>query len=76
MTLELVNVASLDLEVLMNLKEAIKLAMKRKKKIKSKKLSMYKQSAKSLIYWLFIDTKNEYKTLTNFLDANDWELEK
>ncbi len=63
----------------MKLKEAIKLAKKEKKKIKSQSLGMYSQTAKSLIYWIFSQggpsNLDSICEVAKWLRTEDWELD-
>lgn len=62
----------------MKLNEAIIKATKTKRKIKNNELNMVSQTAKSLIYWLFIHSNDNIETVQTtieYLNSNDWELE-
>ena len=62
----------------MKIKEALKKAKRKKKRIYSISLGMYEQGAKNLVYWLFVSPSTENKsrvTMEDMLRATDWELE-
>lgn len=62
----------------MKIKEAIIKARKKKKEISAPSIGYHSQTAKNLIYWLFVSAKDDKKSLQEFkkmLNATDWELD-
>ena len=64
----------------MKIKDAIIKAIKQKRMIKNEsfKVRMSKQTAKSLVHWLFVDTESDkkaYKILKRWLKSDAWELD-
>lgn len=63
----------------MDLKAAIKMAKKKNRRIKVKSLNFFEQDAKSLVYWMFVNSKSKKESLeqfNKFVNATDWELER
>lgn len=62
----------------MKLKQAIKMARKKKCEIKCPSLRMYSQTAKSLIYWIVTAESSDLMSipvLVEMLEATDWEMD-
>lgn len=62
----------------MKIKKAIEKARKKRKQIRNTELAMMNQSAKSLIYWIFIDSKSDKEALervASYLKSDKWVLD-
>jgi hypothetical protein len=62
----------------MTIQEALKLAKKRKKKIRSDRTQMSKQNEDTIVHWLLKVESHplaKVNLLTEILIATDWELE-
>lgn len=59
----------------MKFKEAVRMAVKLKCRLKSKSLQMYIQKASDLLYWITEKEGDESTELSRYLSTTDWEMD-